>query len=102
MYRRDYARAGFRMLGRDGDGASLFATAALYAAALVPAALAPSALELAGSWYLVGALGLSLWLLRATAAARRDPTARNAGRVFRITLVYLPVLLGLMILDKTG
>jgi protoheme IX farnesyltransferase len=102
IYRRDYARAGFRMLGGDGDGAALFATALLYAAALVPAALAPSVLGLAGLWYLLGALGLSLWLVAATAAARRDATARSAGRVFRITLLYLPVLLVLMILDKVG
>jgi protoheme IX farnesyltransferase len=101
MYREDYARAGLRMLSIDDDGGrSTFRQAALNAVALVPISLAPTAFLMAGRAYFVGALLLSSGLLVMAIAAARSPSIITARRLFLATLVYLPVLLGLMVVDR--
>ena len=101
MYREDYGRAGLRMLSiDDDDGRATFRQAALNAAALLPISLAPTALLIAGKSYFVGALLLSSGLLAMAVAAARAPSIGTARRLFLSTLVYLPVLLGLMVVDR--
>jgi protoheme IX farnesyltransferase len=101
IYRDDYARAGFRMLSvGDADGRSTFFHATLTAGALFPITLAPAVLGLAGPVYFVGAGGLALWMVWASFSAARDPSMRRARKLFFASLVYLPAVLGLMILDR--
>jgi len=101
MYREDYARAGLRMLSIDDDGGrSTFRQAALNAGALIPISLAPTALLIAGRTYFVGALVLSTALFVIALAAARSPGIGTARRLFFSTLVYLPALLALMVVDR--
>jgi len=101
MYREDYARAGMRMLSvGDTDGKMTFRQAALNAAALFPIVLAVQLLGIAGAWYSLGGTMLTLGLVALAIVAARAPTARNARRLFHATLVYLPALLTLMIVDR--
>jgi heme o synthase len=101
MYKADYARAGLRMLSIDDEeGAMTFRQAALNAAALIPISLAPAALGLAGRWYFVVALLLSLVLLALSLGAARRPSATSARRLFLFTLLYLPVLLGTLVANR--
>ena len=101
MYREDYARAGMRMLSvGDTDGKMTFRQAALNATALFPIVLAVQLLGIAGSWYSLGGTMLTLGLVALAIVAARAPTARNARRLFHATLVYLPALLTLMIVDR--
>ena len=97
IYREDYTRAGFKMLSvGDPDGRMTFWYASLYAAALLPVSLAPTMVGLAGAGYFVGAMALSGWFLVASLMALRHCTPKNARRVFKFSLAYLPALLILM------
>jgi protoheme IX farnesyltransferase len=101
MYRDDYARAGLRMLSVDDtDGRVTFRQAALNAAAMLPVALALWVLGVAGRVYAVGAVGLTVYVLSRALLAASSPSARNARRLFISTLVYLPALLLLMVVDR--
>ena len=100
LYRDDYAKAGFPMLPViDGDGRRTGREAVLYAAALVPVSLVPAFTGVSGPGYLVIALALGLALLTLAwrFAARRDEI--SARRLFFGSIVYLPVLWIVMILD---
>jgi len=103
MYRDDYARAGIRMLSVvEPDGHSTFRQAVLTAAALIPVSLAPSAFGMAGGVYFVGAALLSGALLAISVAAARDQSIKRARRLFLASLVYLPGVLTLMIVNRTS
>jgi protoheme IX farnesyltransferase len=101
MYRADYARAGLRMLSiEDETGAMTFRQAALNSAALIPISLAPTVLGIAGRTYFVVAALLSGMLLVLSISAARAPSPKSARRLFLSTLVYLPVLLGVLVANR--
>jgi protoheme IX farnesyltransferase len=101
LYREDYARADLQVISvTDPDGRLTFGYASVYAAALVPVSLLPTLLGIAGQFYFVGALLLSLGFLVANAAAVVRSTALNARRAFRMSLAYLPTLLTLMAVNR--
>ena len=99
IYGADYARAGFRMLTvEDATGASAGRQSVLYALALVPVSLLPTFLGLAGATYFVIVLGISLaFLAAAVAMAARPATPAAARRLFRASLLYLPVVCLLLV-----
>jgi protoheme IX farnesyltransferase len=100
MYRDDYARAGMRMLPVvDPDGAMTARQMLLYCAALVPVSLVPVMQHDAGWVYGVGAAALGAMFLYSAAVFAVRPSRDRAGRVLRASLVYLPALLGLMLLE---
>jgi protoheme IX farnesyltransferase len=101
MYREDYTRAGYRMVSvGDPDGSATSRQIAAFSFALVPISLAPAWFGMSGPVYFYGALllGLShLALGLAVVAYRSRPSARG---LFLGSLVYLPVLLGLLTIDR--
>jgi protoheme IX farnesyltransferase len=101
MYRHDYARAGYRMLPSvDETGGVTFRQILLYTSALLPVSLIPTMAGVAGSIYFFGALILgSVFLMQGVVLAR---TRRNshARIVFLYSLLYLPILLLVMALDR--
>ena len=100
LYRDDYARGGFRMLSIDDpNGRTTFRQATLYAMALLPISLAPAAFGMAGRAYFAVTLLLSALYLVASFAAMMTPSVRSARRLFLTSLVYLPIVLGLLTLD---
>jgi protoheme IX farnesyltransferase len=100
LYRRDYARAGFRVLPVvDPDGASTARQSVLYALALLVVSLMPTLAGMAGPLYFFGALGLGVGFLAAgTRLALRPESHAHAASLFRYSLLYLPVLCLLMAL----
>jgi protoheme IX farnesyltransferase len=101
VHREDYERAGFRMLpvvDRDGDTTARMVV--LYTLALLPVTLAATLIGMAGATFAVGAgiLGGGLTLSALMLARTRD--AREARALFLATLLYLPLLLGLMTVDR--
>jgi protoheme IX farnesyltransferase len=103
LYREDYARAGFRMLPVvDPDGRQTGLQAVSHSLGLLTVSLAPFALRLAGAFYLAGALALGVaFLVLALRFSRRLDRA-GARALFLGSIIYLPVLLGLMVWDKVG
>jgi heme o synthase len=101
MYREDYARAGIRMLPVvEPDGMSTGRQIILYASTLIPVSLFPVLLGMSGKVYLVGALLLGGWFLYTGVRVAFDLTNVRARRVLLASIVYLPVIYGLMIFDR--
>ncbi len=100
-YRRDYEKGGFSMLsGADPDGRRTALRIIIYSLVLFATSLLPATSGLAGHVYFAGAVVLGAGLLSLgfqAAWLRSIPAAR---RLSVGTIVYLPVLLILMVLDK--
>jgi protoheme IX farnesyltransferase len=103
MYKDDYARAGIRMLPVvEPDGRSTARQIVLYGIALIPVSLIPGLLGMAGSIYLIGALLLGLWFLYAGVRVARELTTARARGVLLTSVLYLPLIYGLLLLDRPG
>ena len=101
IYRGDYARAGFPMLAvTDPGGASTARQSIAYASALVPVTLLAGALTSAGAGYLWGAATLGALFVGCTIAFALTRSVRTARWVFLVSVLYLPAVLGLMVLDR--
>jgi heme o synthase len=103
IYRDDYRNAGFKMLTVvDSSGTRAAWQALLYAAALIPISLLPTLFGLTGIIYLVGAVLLGIaFLLPTILMLVRGPSEKFAWRTFAASIIYLPLLLLLMVIDKT-
>ena len=101
MYREDYARAGIRMLPVvEPDGASTARQIVLYASTLIPISILPVLLRMSGKIYLVGALALGGWFLYTGIRVAFDRTNGRARSVLLASVIYLPLIYGLMVLDR--
>jgi heme o synthase len=101
MYREDYERAGIRMLPvvqPSGEGTAR--QIVLYSLALIPVSMAPSLLGMSGKIYFFGALALGLWYLYSGVRVALDRTILRARAVLLVSVIYLPLIYGLMLLDR--
>jgi protoheme IX farnesyltransferase len=100
MYREDYSRAGIKMLPVvEPDGESTARQILIYSVLLIPISLLPKWMGMTGSIYLIGALALGLWFLYSGIRVSLDRTKLRARKVLLTSVVYLPVLYALMVLD---
>jgi protoheme IX farnesyltransferase len=103
MYRADYQRGGMPMLPViDPGGSRTGRQSVLYAAALVPVSLAPTALGLTGAVYFAGALALGLAFFGVALAFQRALSNQAARRLLLVSVLYLPAVLAVMLLDRLG
>ena len=101
LYRDDYAEAGIRVLPVvDPDGASTERQIVVGCLALLAAGLLPTLAGLAGPVYFFGAFALGGAFLACGLAQAFAPSPLAARRVLIASVLYLPLLLGLMALDK--
>ncbi|MEM1448002.1 MAG: heme o synthase [Planctomycetota bacterium] len=100
MYRKDYARAGHRMVPTEPGSEGVAGRYALiYALSIVPVTLMPALSGLAGVVYVVGALLLgALYIAPAIAFARNESQA-TARRLLFASIIYLPALMALLFVD---
>jgi protoheme IX farnesyltransferase len=100
MYREDYARAGMRMLPALPDAGGIAGSQAIiYSIALLPVSLMPLFRGMAGPLYTVGALVLGIAYLAASIHFARRENLERAKKLMLVSLVYLPVLFLLILLD---
>lgn len=100
LYREDYERGGFRMLPMGDRGGEMTCQAVvLYSLALVPVTLMLTGVGAAGIWYASGAVLLSSALIALAVRLYGVRSDANARRVFLASVIYLPLLLGLMVVD---
>lgn len=100
MYREQYAKAGILMLPVvEPEGKITFRQIVLFTIMLVPASLAPFFLGFAGVIYLVGATVLGLWFLFESIQTARSKTVEKARRLLLVSVIYLPLIFGLLVLD---
>jgi protoheme IX farnesyltransferase len=101
MYRDEYARAGFKMLPViDPDGHRTGRQAVSHTLGLLPVSLCPFLFKLTGPIYLAGALLLGLIFLWFAIQFARKLTIPSARKLFFASILYLPLLLAIMVLDK--
>jgi protoheme IX farnesyltransferase len=103
MYKEDYARAGIRMLPVvEPDCRSTARQIVLYGIALIPVSLVPGMLGMTGRIYFIGALILGLAYLYSGVRVALDRTLVRARAVLLTSVLYLPLIYGLMLLDRPG
>ena len=101
LYRDDYARAGVRVLpvvdayGTVSDRQIVTSTLALLGVSVLP-----TAIGLSGTAYFATACTLGLGLLGIALAHASTPSLASARRVLLATLLYLPLLLAVLTLDR--
>ncbi|MGD0296724.1 MAG: heme o synthase [Bryobacteraceae bacterium] len=101
MYREDYERAGIRMLPVvEPDGESTARRILLYSLILIPISMVPKFLAMTGNLYVVGALALGALFLYAGVRVSFDRTRQQARHVLLASVIYLPVLYGLMLFSR--
>ena len=103
IYKGEYARANFVMLAvEDKAGVRTGRHAVGHVLVLLLASALPFALGMAGGFYLVGALALGVYFLIQALRFARKRTVDEARCLFYGSILYLPLLLGLMVLDKAS
>jgi protoheme IX farnesyltransferase len=102
VHRDDYAGGGFRMLPVvDPAGRATFRIVLIYCLGLVPVTASAALAGLTGWIYLLGSVVLGLGMLGQGYRLYRDRTPEAARRLFLTSIVYLPSLFLLMLLDPT-
>ncbi len=97
----DYAKAGVPMLPVTHGAEETRRQILLYTVALLPVTLSPWFLGFAGLVYLVAASVLGLIFLAGAVAVYRETGERAARGLFGYSIVYLFLLFGLLVLDRT-
>jgi protoheme IX farnesyltransferase len=82
------------------DGISTARHILAFLVLLLPVSLLPSLLSMTGKLYLAGAILAGIYFLRAGFRVTRQKTLQNARNVLLASVVYLPVLYGLMLVDR--
>ena len=101
LYRDEYAQAGFVMLKRDDvSGCATAMQSLLYTIALVAITALPFTTGLNSGIYLGGTIALDAAMLWFAAQFLLQRTRPSARRLFFASILFLPVLLGLMIFTK--
>src|SRR5215213_1152089 len=101
MYREDYARAGILMLPVVEPECRMTARQiVVWSLLLVPVSLVPTLLGTTGSVYFYGAFVLGVLFLGTSVHAALAHTRQGARRLLLASVLYLPVLFGLMVFNK--
>jgi heme o synthase len=101
MYREDYSRAGLRMLPpEDPDGRLTSFQIIAFLVALVVVSMVPTLIGQVGKVYLFGAAILGAYFLLHGVRMARSRTNTLARRLLMASVLYLPLMFGLMMFDK--
>jgi protoheme IX farnesyltransferase len=101
MYREDYGRAGILMLPVvEPDGRVTAQQIVVYTLMLIPVSLLPTVLGISGKVYLFGALVLGLLFLYSSIRAAVSMSRQQARRLLLASVLYLPLLFILMVLNR--
>lgn len=102
MYRDEYAKAGIKMLPAvEEDGRITARQIVLFTILLIPISVAPVFFGMAGIIFGFSAAALGVWFLWASIKAARSRTVDSSRRLLLVSVLYLPVLFLLMVLDKS-
>ena len=100
MYRDDYVSGGLRMLsGEDPEDALLRWQMPLQVMSVMLLSLLPAVLGLAGTAYAAVALAVGALFLGSAFAFRWRPDRTQARKVVLASVVYLPLVMGALVID---
>ena len=101
MYREDYGRAGILMLPVvEPEGRVTGQQIVVYTLMLLPVSLLPTALGISGKVYFCGAIVLGLLFLYSSVRAAFSKSRQQARRLLLASVLYLPLLFILMVLNR--
>jgi protoheme IX farnesyltransferase len=101
MYRDDYARAGFQMISSDDQtGERSASQSVFFCMLLLVVAGLPAFLGIATVFYLLAELILSGIFIAVAMRFLKTRTPSDAQRLFITSIIYLPLLLGALVLTK--
>lgn len=101
IYRDEYAKAGYAMLPMvDASGQKTGRQAVSHTLGLLTMSLFPVVLGLVGTVYCVAGLLLGFGFLALAIHFANQLTERSARLLFFASIIYLPLVLGLMVFDK--
>ncbi|HEY3026495.1 MAG TPA: heme o synthase [Pyrinomonadaceae bacterium] len=101
MYREDYGRAGILMLPVvEPDGRVTGQQIIIYTVMLLPVSLLPTMLAVSGKAYFYGAIILGLLFLGSSIRAALSKSNQHARQLLLASVIYLPLLFGLMVLNR--
>ena len=101
MYRDDYARAGFQMIASDDrTGERSASQSVFFCMLLFVVAGLPAFLGIATVFYLLAELILGGVFIAAAMRFLKTRTPSDARRLFITSIIYLPLLLGALVLSK--
>ena len=101
MYREDYGRAGILMLPVvEPDGRVTGQQIVVYTLLLLPVSLLPTVLGISGKVYLYGAIVLGLLFLYSSLRAALSKSRQEARRLLLASVIYLPLLFILMVMNR--
>jgi protoheme IX farnesyltransferase len=102
MYRDDYARGGIRMLPViEPDGESTARRIVACSILLIPISLVPRLLGMTGFIYAAAAVAAGMGLIYIGVRLGRERTFSRARHVLLASVLYLPLVLALMVIDRT-
>ena len=100
MFRDDYRAAGFKMLPViEPSGIRTVRHTIGFSLILVGASLVPTLIGMAGWMYFFGTMLIGLLMLFAALGFAHERSVGNARRLLKASVLYLPLLLGFLILD---
>ncbi len=101
MYREDYSRAGILMLPVvEPEGRVTAQQIVVYTLLLLPVSLLPTVLGTSGKIYLAGAIVLGLLFLYSSVRAAISKSRQEAKRLLLASVIYLPLLFILMVVNR--
>jgi protoheme IX farnesyltransferase len=101
MYREDYGKAGIRMLPVvEPEGRITGQQIVAYTLLLLPVSLLPTIIGISGWVYFYGALILGTLFLACSISAALSKSRQQARRLLLASVLYLPLLFGLMVLNQ--
>ncbi len=100
MYREQYAKAGILMLPVvEPSGRITVRQIVIFTIMMVAISFAPFFLGFAGYVYLIGAAALGIWALFESIQMARLRSVSMARRLLMVSVIYLPLIFGLLVLD---
>ena len=101
MYRDDYKRGGFKMLSHyDKTGKRTAMQMLINCGMLYAASLAVFVVNEGSIFYLAGASALILVFFGVLVLFHKERSLENARKVFLASIIYLPLLIGILVLDQ--
>ncbi len=101
IFREDYRKAGFKMLPVVyPDSRFTLAQIMFFTFALIGFSIMPSLIGMTGKFYFWGALLLGISMVWYAWAFKKDPSKLNARNILLSTVVYLPMLFILILVDN--
>jgi protoheme IX farnesyltransferase len=100
IFREDYKRGGFKMLPViEPDGRRMFRHINVFSLVLIPISILPVLAGMSGRVYLLGATVLGFLLLGASLSFAGSKTTVDARKLLKASVLYLPLLLLLIVVD---